>query len=158
MRELTPPSTTAYTEREARVINMALALLERRVRKREVMTSPEDIKAYLRLKLEHMEREVFVVMFLDRKERLIACESLFAGSIANVEVHPREIVRRAISLNAAAVICAHNHPSGNAEPSNADRQITEDLVNALDLIETRILDHIVVGHGEMVSFAERGWL
>lgn len=122
------------------------------------MKSPEDINAYLRLKLEHMEREVFVVMFLDRKKRLIACESLFAGSIANVEVHPREIVRRAIALNAAAVICAHNHPSGNAEPSNADRQITEDLVNALHLIETRLLDHIVVGHGEMVSFAERGWL
>ncbi|MCY9848881.1 RadC family protein [Pectobacterium jejuense] len=158
MRELTPPSITAYTEREARVINMALALLERRVRKREVMQSSEDIKAYLRLKLEHMEREVFVVMFLDRKERLIACESLFAGSIGSVEVHPREIVRRAIALNAAAVICAHNHPSGNAEPSNADRQITEDLVNALYLIETRLLDHIVVGHGEMVSFAERGWL
>ncbi|GKW23110.1 DNA repair protein RadC [Pectobacterium carotovorum subsp. carotovorum] len=158
MRELLPPSTTAYTEHEARVINMALALLERRVRKREAMTSPEDVKAYLRLKLEHLEREAFVAMFLNNQNRLIACEFLFAGTINSVEVHPGEVARQAIRLNAAAVIFAHNHPSGNAEPSNADRQITEKLVNALSLIEIRVLDHVVVGHGEMVSFAERGWL
>ncbi|KFX24006.1 DNA repair protein RadC [Pectobacterium atrosepticum] len=153
-----PPHASVYTEREARVINMALALLERKVRKREAMTSPEDVKAYLRFKLEHIEREVFVAMFLNNQNRLIACEFLFAGTINSVEVHPHEVVRRAVLLNAAAVIFAHNHPSGNAEPSNADRQITEKLTNALSLIEVRVLDHIIVGHGEIVSFAERGWL
>ncbi|KGA40968.1 DNA repair protein RadC [Pectobacterium odoriferum] len=137
---------------------MALALLERRVRKREAMTSPEDVKAYLRLKLEHLEREAFVAMFLNNQNRLIACEFLFARTINSVEVHPGEVARQAIRLNAAAVIFAHNHPSGNAEPSNADRKITEKLVNALSLIEIRVLDHVVVGHGEIVSFAERGWL
>ncbi|MGR6773637.1 RadC family protein [Pectobacterium brasiliense] len=158
MSELSPSYTAVYTDREARVINMSLLILERRVRKREAMTSPEDVKAYLRLKLEHMEREVFVAMFLNNQNRLISCEFLFAGTINSVEVHPGEVARQAIQLNAAAVIFAHNHPSGNAEPSNADRQITEKLVKALSLIEIRVLDHVVVGHGEMVSFAERGWL
>lgn len=158
MRELIPSHETVYNDRDLRVINMALALLERRIRHREAMTSPEDVKAYLRLKLEHREREAFVALFLNNQHRLIACEFLFAGTLDRVEVHPHEVVRRALLLNAAAVIFAHNHPSGNAEPSNTDRQITATLVNALSLINVRVLDHIVVGHGEMVSFAERGWL
>ncbi|MBN3263990.1 RadC family protein [Pectobacterium brasiliense] len=158
MSELPTPHSTVYTDRESRVINMALTLLERRVRKREAMASPEDVKAYLRLKLEHIEREVFVAMFLNNQHRLIACEFLFAGTINSVAVHPREAVRRAVFLNAAAVIFVHNHPSGIAEPSNNDRQLTDQLVNALSLIDVRVLDHVVVGHGEMVSFAERGWL
>ncbi|MFP9228243.1 RadC family protein [Pectobacterium cacticida] len=158
MSELTFSHTTVYPDRESRVINMALALLERNIKKRKAVTSPDEVKAYLRLKLECLDREVFVAMFLNNKHQLIASEFLFAGSINSVEIHPREVVRRAVLLNSAAVIFAHNHPSGNADPSNADRQITERLVNALALIDVRVLDHIVVGHSEMVSFAERGWL
>lgn len=158
MREFTASHTTVYTDRESRVINMALALLERNIRKRKAVTSPEEVKAYLRLKLECLDREVFAAMFLNNQHQLISSELLFAGTINFVDIHPREVVRRAVLLNAAAVIFAHNHPSGNAEPSNADRDITEKLVNALSLVGMRVLDHIVIGHGEMVSFAERGWL
>ncbi|WP_121576467.1 RadC family protein [Brenneria alni] len=158
MSELISSNSTVYSNREARIINVALALLERRIRKRKAVTSPEEAKVYLRLKLEHLERETFVAMFLDSQHRLIASEVLFAGSINRVEIHPREVVRRAVLLNAAAVIFAHNHPSGYAEPSNGDRQITERLAKALSLIDVCVLDHVVVGHGEMVSFAERDWL
>lgn len=159
MRELTPSCCTVYTDREARVINMALAIIDRKIRTHgDAFTSADNVKAYLRLQLESLEREAFIGMFLDNKHRLIASEFLFAGSINRVEVHPREVVRRAISLNAAAVIFAHNHPSGDAEPSNADRKITDQLIKALSLIDIRVLDHMVIGHGEIVSFAERGLL
>ncbi|GAB7217454.1 hypothetical protein DZS_03970 [Dickeya ananatis] len=97
-------------------------------------------------------------MFLDNQHRVICHQEMFAGTISRVEVHPREIVREALKVNAAALILAHNHPSGQAEPSQADRSITEKIVQACQLMEIRVLDHLVIGRGEYVSFAERGWL
>jgi len=102
--------------------------------------------------------EVFAVLFLDNRHRVLAFEELFRGTIDGASVHPREVVRRALHYNAAALILAHNHPSGVSEPSSADRRITERLQAALALIDVRVLDHIVVGHGEFTSFAERGLL
>ena len=159
MRELTSFYNAAYDGREQRIIKMALAILDRKITQQSnLMTSVDAVRHYLRLNLEREEREVFMVLFLNNKNRLIASECLFAGSINSVEVHSREVVRRAAQLNAAAVIFAHNHPSGDADPSDADRKITDKLVKALALIDTRVLDHMVIGHGEIVSFAERGWL
>ncbi|MCI4033151.1 JAB domain-containing protein [Dickeya dianthicola] len=159
MNELTSQSCSSFPEREQRIIDMALKLLDQRIRKKGYfMDSPEGVRTYLRLNLEHLEREVFIVMFLDNQHRLIASETLFLGTINATAVYPREVVRMALSFNAAAVVLSHNHPSGNAAPSSADHAITKKLVTALALIDVKVLDHIVVGHGEMVSFAERGWL
>ncbi|MGT3164182.1 RadC family protein [Yersinia enterocolitica] len=108
--------------------------------------------------LSHREREVFLVMFLDNQHRVIRHEEMFTGTISSVEVHPREIVREALKVNAAALILAHNHPSGKAEPSQADRLMTTQVIKACSLLDIRVLDHLVVGRGECVSFAERGWL
>jgi DNA repair protein RadC len=101
---------------------------------------------------------VFLVLFLDNQHRVIRHEEMFAGTIGHVEVYPREIVRGAMKVNAAALILAHNHPSGRAEPSLMDRKVTEQIIRACQLLEIRVLDHLVVGHGETVSFAERGWI
>jgi len=117
-----------------------------------------ETRQYLRLQLEQLEREVFVVLFLDNQHRLIANETTSLGTINATSVYPREIVKAVLSHNAAAVILAHNHPSGLAEPRNADRLVTERLKDALSLIDVRILDHVVVGQGESMSFAEQGWL
>lgn len=124
----------------------------------DVMSSPEATRRFLRSRLRGLRHEVFAVLFLDSQHRLIAFEELFKGSIDSCSVHPRQVVERALALNAAAVILAHNHPSGVAEPSGADRQITERLRQALDLIDVRTLDHLVIGEGQPISFAERGWL
>lgn len=105
-----------------------------------------------------LEREEFIALFLDNQHQLLACETLFTGTINHTEVHPREIVKAALRHNAAAVILAHNHPSGMAEPSRADRLITSNLQNTLLLVDVRVLDHLIIGHREIVSFAERGWL
>jgi DNA repair protein RadC len=101
---------------------------------------------------------VFTCLFLDNRHRVIECEELFRGTIDGASVHPREVVKRALQLNAAALILAHNHPSGVAEPSQADQQLTRRLREALGLVDIRVLDHLVVGDGEAVSFAERGLL
>jgi DNA repair protein RadC len=124
----------------------------------DVMSSPEATRRYLSHRLRGLRREVFAVLFLDSQHRLIAFEEVFQGTIDSCSVHPRQVVERTLALNAAAVILAHNHPSGVAEPSAADRHITERLRQALDLIEVRILDHLVIGEGRAASFAERGWL
>jgi len=124
----------------------------------DVMSSPEATRRFLSSRLRGLRHEVFSVLFLDSQHRLIVFEELFRGSIDSCSVHPRQVVERALQLNAAALILAHNHPSGVAEPSGADRQITERLRLALDLFDIRILDHIVVGEGRPSSFAERGWL
>ena len=102
--------------------------------------------------------EVFACLYLDNRHRVLHFEELFRGTIDGASVHPREVVKAALHRNAAAVILAHNHPSGVAEPSAADRQITERLKSALQLVEIRVLDHLVVGDQDCVSFAERGWL
>ena len=124
----------------------------------ETLTSPEVVRDYLRLTLATLEHEVFVGLFLDSQHRLIAAEELFRGTLAQTSVYPREIVKRALRLNAAAVIFAHNHPSGVAEPSRADELLTQSLKSALALVDVRALDHFVVAGGDVVSFAERGLL
>lgn len=123
-----------------------------------VIENPQAMHDYLKSLLSHEEREIFVAIFLDNQHRILQTQQMFAGSIASVEVHPREIVKEALKLNAAAVILSHNHPSGCSEPSIADREITERIQNACLLLNIRLLDHLVIGKGNYVSFAERGWL
>lgn len=127
------------------------------VKRGDVLSSPQDTRAFLTLQLRDAPSEVFACLFLDNRHRVIAFEELFQGTIDGASVHPREVVKRALHHNAAALILAHNHPSGVAEPSQADQRITHRLKDALALIDVRVLDHIVVGD-EVVSFAERGWL
>lgn len=141
-----------------RTIKRALTLIENHLREPGVaFTSAVLTRDWLRLNFAGLEREVFMVVFLDNQNRLLAHETLFHGSITSTEVHPREAVKAALRHNAAAAIFAHNHPSGYAEPSDADRRITERLKKALALVEVRVLDHLIVGSKEIVSFAERGW-
>lgn len=141
-----------------RTIKRALTLIENHLREPGVaFTSAALTRDWLRLNLAGLEREVFMVVFLDNQNRLLAHETLFHGSITSSEIHPREVVKAVLRHNAAAAIFAHNHPSGYAEPSDADRRITERLKKALALVEVRVLDHLIVGSKEIVSFAERGW-
>lgn len=123
-----------------------------------VMKNPHVTRHYLQSVLAHQEREVFMALFLDNQHRVLQAQRMFSGTLASVEVHPREIVREALKRNAAAVIIAHNHPSGMAEPSRADRDITERVKQACALLNIRLLDHLVIGQGDYTSFAERGWL
>ncbi|HHF2995781.1 TPA: DNA repair protein RadC [Vibrio diabolicus] len=124
--------------------------------KREgTFTNQTKVKEYLKLKLGAHDREVFAVMFLDNQHQLISFEELFFGTIDAASIYPREVLKTALNHNAAAVIFAHNHPSGIAEPSQADKRITQRLIDALKLVDIRVLDHIVVGEG-CVSFAEKG--
>lgn len=123
-----------------------------------VFDSPQAVKDYLQLQLAHQPHEIFAVLFLDAQHRLLAFEPLFRGTLQHTAVHPREVVKRALALNAAAAILAHNHPSGVAEPSRADEALTQTLKAALALVDVRVLDHLVVGRGSVVSFAERGLL
>jgi DNA repair protein RadC len=120
--------------------------------------NPRDSAEYLRARLCHLSHEVFACLFLDTRHRVLAYEELFRGTIDGASVYPREVVRACLRHHASAVILAHNHPSGVAEPSRADRDITRTLVEALGLMEIRVLDHLIVGQGEPVSMAERGML
>ncbi|MGR9073724.1 MAG: RadC family protein [Gammaproteobacteria bacterium] len=120
------------------------------------LTSPESTRAFLSDRLRAYGHEVFACLFLDNQHRVIELEELFRGTIDGASVYPREVVKRALHYNAAAVIFAHNHPSGICEPSQADRQITEKLVRALTLVDIRVLDHFIVGDGLPFSFAEHG--
>jgi DNA repair protein RadC len=144
----------------AALLKAALALAERHARCRlvraEALTSPAHTARYLKLRLRRREREVFAVLLLDSQHRVIEYEELFFGTIDGTSVHPREVVRAALRRNAAAVIVAHNHPSGVAEPSQADVRITERLRSALALVDVRLLDHFVVGDVDVTSLAERG--
>ena len=139
------------------IIRIAAKILSRRFRKGEALGSPGDTARYLQSKLSHYEREVFCCLFLDTRNRVIAFDAMFFGTIDGATVHPREVVKRALHHNAAALIVAHNHPSGVSEPSRADRALTKRLRDAVELVDVRLLDHFVVGE-EVVSFAERGWL
>jgi len=132
--------------------------LDAEMRRGEALTDPIASARYLKACLAGYPYEVFGCLFLDNRHRVIAFEELFRGSIDGASVHPREVVRRCLVHNAAAVIFAHNHPSGVAEPSQADREITRHLRQALELIEVRVLDHFVIGSGSALSLAERGWL
>ena len=142
----------------AAVIEMARRALAERLADAPVFDSPQMVKDYLRLHLGRLQHEVFAVLFLDAQHRLISLDTLFTGSLSQTSVYPREVVKRALARNAAAVILAHNHPSGVAEPSRADEYLTQTLKNALSLVDVRVLDHLVVGCGPVVSFAERGLL
>jgi DNA repair protein RadC len=122
------------------------------------LSSPVAVRDYLRLTLQHRPVEVFMGLFLDAQNRVIAAEELFSGTLTQTSVYPREIVRRALVLNAASVIFAHNHPSGVAEPSRADEMLTQALKQALATVDVRVLDHFIVGSGSALSFAERGLL
>ncbi|QDL34116.1 RadC family protein [Serratia liquefaciens] len=142
-----------------RAIKRALTLLESQLREPGVsFTSSSSVRDWLRLQMALLEREAFMLLWLDNQNRLIAHETLFKGTINSTEVHPREVVKSGLKHNAAAAVLAHNHPSGQAEPSHADRQITKRLKSALTLVDIRLLDHLVVGGMDVVSFAERGWL
>jgi len=132
-------------------------LLETHDRGDEI-TSPAAIRKFLQLQLKHQEREVFYTVFLDNRHRILHSEPMFLGTISSATVHIREIVKAALSRNAAALIVAHNHPSGVAEPSAADIQITKRIREALDLVEIRLLDHFIVAENRVESFAERGLL
>ncbi len=146
-----------YAQLQA-VLEMAQRCLGETLRHGDALQSPQDTRRYLSLRLGGYPYEVFGCLFLDNRHRVITFEELFRGTIDGAAVHPREVVRRALHHNAAAVIFSHNHPSGVAEPSRADRQITHKLKEALALVDVRVLDHVVVGHREAVSFAERGLL
>ena len=124
----------------------------------QAFTSPGAVRDYLVLQLAEREQEVFCCLLLDNKHRLIEYQESFLGTIDTCSVHPREVVKAALKVNAAAIIFAHNHPSGDPEPSTADRHITKKLKDALTLVGVRVLDHIVVGSRSTVSFAERGLL
>ena len=128
------------------------------LRRRSLLTSPQAVRDFLRVLLAGRECEVFVVLFLDSQHRLIVADELFRGTLAQTSVYPREVVKAALAHNAAAVVFAHNHPSGVAEPSRADELLTQALKAALALVDVRTLDHFVVAAGEVVSFAERGLL
>jgi len=142
----------------AAVIEMARRALAQQLEVSEAFDAPQKVKDFLALHLAALEQEVFAVMFLDGQHRLLEFEVMFQGSLTQTSVYPREVVKRALALGCAAVILAHNHPSGAAEPSRADEYLTQTLKSALLLIDVRVLDHLVVGHGEVVSFAERGLL
>jgi DNA repair protein RadC len=138
------------------VLEMSRRYLGETLARGDALASPRDTCDYLRSRLGLFQYEVFACLFLDNRHRVLAYEELFRGTIDGASVHPREVVRRAMGHNAAAVILAHNHPSGVAEPSQADEHITRRLQDALGLVDVRVLDHVIVGSGCCVSLAERG--
>ena len=141
----------------SQIIRRALKILESRMTyQTDFFTNPQDTKNYLRLKLGGNEREVFAVLYLSNRNQLISYEELFFGTIDGSTVHVREIVKLGLSLNAAAIICAHNHPSGVCEPSHADEMITKRIKDACALMDIRVLDHLIVSGKDAVSMAERG--
>jgi len=146
-----------YAQLQA-VLEMARRHLREILVRGDAFTSPEAVRGYLAARLRDQPREVFLVLFLDARHRLIVAEELFLGTLTEAAVHPREVVRRAMQHNAAALIVAHNHPSGVAEPSRADEHLTFRLKAALELVDVRLLDHFIVGDGETLSLAERGLL
>ncbi len=139
-------------------LEVARRYLSQHLERSEVLSSPQITRDYLISRLRGLSREVFVCLLLDSQNRLIECHELFWGTIDSAAVYPREVVALVLKYQAAGVIFAHNHPSGVAEPSQADRLITDRLKKALDLVDVRVLDHFIIGEGELVSFAERGWL
>ncbi len=140
------------------VLEMSRRYLRETLERGEALSSPDDTRRFLLAQLRDYDFEVFACLFLDSRNRIICFEKLFNGTINGASVHPREVVKKSLLHNAAAVIFAHNHPSGVAEPSSADKRLTRQLIDALALIETRVLDHLVVGDGDVLSFAEQGLL
>lgn len=144
---------------EDATIREAMDILQRRMRRgTECLTSPAAVRNYLRLHIGGREHEVFVALWLDAQNRLIASEELFRGTLTQTSVYPREVVKAGLAVNAGAVVFAHNHPSGCAEPSRADELLTNTLKQALGLVDIRVIDHFVVTAESCTSFAERGLL
>lgn len=148
----------ARTCRLAAALELGNRVLAADLARGEAMTDPAAAGRYFSQRLRGFAHEVFAVLFLDTRHRALAFEELFRGTIDGAEVHPREIVRRALAHNAAAVIVGHNHPSGSRDPSSADRAVTAQIKQALALVDVRLLDHFVVGDGAAVSMAARGWV
>lgn len=146
-----------YTQLQA-IFEMSRRALAEEMQARDVLSSPQQVRDYLCLKLGSLSREVFMVLFLDAQNRVLAQEELFSGTLTQTSVYPREVVKRALHYNAASVIFAHNHPSGVAEQSRADEMLTTALKQALALVDVRVLDHFIVAGNNTLSFAERGLL
>lgn len=168
LRQLLEASPEAFCERPgmgpAKYVQLQAALelgrryLDERMRSGDALGNPDDTRRYLSARLKGYRHEVFAVLFLDNQHRVLAYEELFQGTLDGCAVHPREVIKKALAHHAAAVILAHNHPSGAPEPSAADRSLTDRLQQALALVEVRTLDHLIIADGSTVSFAERGWL
>ena len=153
------PLTPALPLTAQRTVKRALTLLDRHLRETGVaFTSTQAARDWLKLKMAGLEREEFMVLYLNQQNQLLAHETLFTGTINSTEVHPREVVKRALYFNAAAVLFAHNHPSGDTTPSQADKAVTQRLVQALQLVDIRVPDHLIVGGTQILSFAEHGLL
>lgn len=144
-----------YVQLQA-VLEMSRRALREEIQRGDALSSPRAVRDYLQLLLGVRQQEVFLVLFLDTQHRVIASEELFHGTLGQTSVYPREVVKRALAHNAAAVILAHNHPSGVAEPSQSDRMLTDALKQALSLVDVRVLDHFIVAAGKTLSFAEKG--
>jgi len=140
------------------VLELARRAMAQQLKQREVFSSPGAVKHYLQLHLAAREHEVFAVLFLDAQNRLVAMEELFRGTLTQTSVYPREVVLRSLKHGAAAVVLAHNHPSGTVQPSRADEALTQTLKAALALVDVRVLDHVIVAQGEALSMAEKGLL
>jgi len=146
-----------YSQLQA-VLEMGRRHLAEGLRRDSALESPQQVRDYLKARLRHEPHEIFACLFLDTRHRVLAFEALFHGTIDGASVYPRQVVKRALAHNAAAVILTHNHPSGIAEPSQADRLLTTRLKDVLALVDVRVLDHFIVGDGEPLSMAEYGWL
>ncbi|MCD4864187.1 RadC family protein [Pseudomonas sp. PLB05] len=146
-----------YSQLQA-VLEMGRRHLAEGLKRDSALESPQQVRDYLKARLRHEPHEIFGCLFLDTRHRVLAFEALFHGTIDGASVYPRQVVKRALAHNAAAVILTHNHPSGIAEPSQADRLLTTRLKDALALVDVRVLDHFIVGDGEPLSMAEYGWL
>ena len=147
-----------FTPSQEATIREAISILETRLKNKEVFSNPSEVKDLCRLKIGHMRDEYFCCLFLSAQHHLISFERLFRGTIDGSAVHPRVVVRRALELNAAAIIFTHNHPSGVSEPSSADIRMTNKLREALALVDVRVIDHLVAGTNETTSMAEKGLL
>lgn len=151
---IAPPAGIPLSEKD--VLSWAQSILEARFKRSNYLTSPEHVKNYLMATLAYEEREVFGLILLDSQHGVLGFETLFYGTIDSASVYPREIIKCVLNANAAGVILTHNHPSGRPEPSTADVALTKRLQTALDTVEVRLLDHLVIGGADSVSFAERG--
>lgn len=149
--------TSKYAQLQA-IFEMSRRALSEQLQQQDILNSPQQVRDYLVLKLASYHQEIFLVLFLDTQNRLIASEEMFSGSLKETSVYPREVVKRALHYNAAAVIFAHNHPSGIAKQSQADEMITQELKKALALVDVRVLDHFIVAGNQVLSFVERGLL
>lgn len=140
------------------IFEMSRRALSEQMQEKDHLSSPQQVRDYLCLKLGHLSREVFMVLFLDAQNRIVTTEEMFSGTLTQTSVYPREVVKRALQHNAASVILAHNHPSGVAQQSQADELLTQQLKQALALVDVRVLDHFIVAGNSSLSFAERGLL